>query len=149
MGPIRELYSAGLLVYFAAALAGLTAHLRKTNATWITSLLCIASVAAAGLELCAAALSLISGAEFNWSLPSGLPFLQYSVRLDPLSAFFLVALSLLAVCVAVYSIGYLRHGVAARRPGLFCCFFNLMLAALTLVFTASNVIFFLLAWGVV
>ncbi len=148
MTPIRELYSAGLLVYFVAALAGLAAHLRKTAATWITTSLCMASVAAAGLELCASAGALIFGAEFSGSLPSGLPFLQYSVRLDPLSAFFLLALSLLAVCVAVYSIGYLRHGVAARRPGLFCCFFNLMLAALTLVFTSSNVIFFLVSWEV-
>jgi hydrogenase-4 component B len=51
--------------------------------------------------------------------------------------------------VAIYSIGYLRHGVAALRPGIFCCFFNLMLLALTLVFTASNVIFFLVAWELV
>ncbi len=89
---------------------------------------------------------MIAGEEFNWSLPSGLPFVHYGVRLDPLSAFFNLALSILAGCVAVYSIGYLRHGSAARRPGLFCFFFNLHLLALTLVFTASNIIFFLVAW---
>ncbi|MFZ1084230.1 MAG: hydrogenase 4 subunit B [Terracidiphilus sp.] len=149
MDPIRELFLAGLLVYFLAALAGLAAHLRKTTATWITTLLCIASVVGAALEFYASAGALIAGTEFNWTLPSGLPFLQYSVRLDPLSAFFLLALSLLAACVAVYSVGYMRHGAAARKPGLFCCFLNLMLLALTLVFTASNVIFFLVAWELV
>ncbi len=149
MGSIRELFLAGLLIYFIAALAGLAAHLRKITATWISTLLCLASAAAAVLEFCTSAGALIAGAEFNWALPSGVPFLLYSVRLDPLSAFFLLALSLLAVCVSVYSIGYLRHGVAARRPGIFFCFFNLMLLALTLVFTASNVIFFLVAWELV
>jgi hydrogenase-4 component B len=149
MAPILELFLAGLLLYAVAALAGLAAHLCKTTAAWITTSLCIASGLAAALELCASVGALICGAQFNWTLPSGLPFLQYSLRLDPLSAFFLLALSLLAICVAVYSIGYLRHGVAARRPGIFCCFFNLMLLALTLVFTAANVLFFLVAWELV
>jgi hydrogenase-4 component B len=149
MWPIRELYSAGLLVYAVAALAGLAAYLRKTNAAWVAPLLCYASVAAAASEFSASAAALITGSEFNWSLPSGIPFIHYGVRLDPLSAFFNLALSLLAACVAVYSVGYLRHGVAQRRLGLFCCFLNLHLLSLTLVFTASNVIFFLIAWEMV
>ena len=149
MGPIRELYSAGLLVYAVAALAGLTAHFRKTTAPWIAPWLCYTSMAAAALEFSASSGALIAGADFNWSLPSGIPSIQYGVRLDPLSAFFNLSLSILAVCVAVYSVSYLRHGAASRRPGLFCCFFNLHLLSLTLVFTASNVIFFLIAWEMV
>ena len=149
MDPIRELFLAGLLLYAVAALAGLTAHLRNKTAAWITTLLCWTSGLAAALELGASVGALISGAQFNWTLPSGLPFLQYSLRLDPLSAFFLLALSLLALCVSTFSIGYLRHGVAARHPGIFCFYFNLMLLALTLVFTASNVLFFLVAWELV
>jgi hydrogenase-4 component B len=149
MWPIRELYSAGLLVYALAALTGLAAHLRKTRAPWVATLLCYASAAAAALEFVASAGALITGTEFNWSLPSGIPFVHYGVRLDPLAAFFNLALSLLAACVAVYSVGYLRHGAAGRRPGLFCFFLNFMLLSLTLVFTASNVIFFLVAWELV
>jgi hydrogenase-4 component B len=149
MWPIRELYSAGLLIYAVAALAGLSAHLRKITAAWIATSLCYATMAAAALELCASAGTLIAGAEFNWSLPSGIQSIHYGVRLDPLSAFFSIALSLLAGCVAVYSIGYLRHGAARRRPGLFCFFFNLHLLSLTLVFTASNIVFFLIAWEMV
>ena len=146
MWPIRELYSAGLLVYAVAALAGLVAHLRKINRAWIAPLQCYASVTAAALEFTASVGALLSGSEFNWSLSSGIPFIHYGVRLDPLSAFFNLALSLLAACVAIYSVGYLRHGAASRRPSLFCCFLNLMLLSLTLVFTASNVVFFLVAW---
>src|ERR1017187_9429265 len=149
MWPIRELYSAGLLVYALAALTGLAVHLLRTRTAWVAPLLCYASAAAAALEFVESAGALITGTEFNWSLPSGIPFIHYGVRLDPLAAFFNLALSLLAACVAVYSVGYLRHGAAGRRPGLFCFFLNFMLMSLTLVFTASNVIFFLVAWELV
>jgi len=149
MWPICELYSAGLLVYAVAALAGLTAHLRKTTAAWIAPLLCYAAIAAAALEFSASCGALFAGAAFDWSLPSGIQSIHYGVCLDPLSAYFNMALSLLAVCVGVYSVGYLRHGAASRRPGLFCCFFNLHLLSLTLVFTASNIVFFLIAWELV
>jgi hydrogenase-4 component B len=81
-----------------------------------------------------------------WSLPSGVPYLVYSVRLDPLSAYFNFTLSLLAASVSVYSLGYIGNGATRRSPALFCFFFNLLLVALTLVFTASNVVFFLMAW---
>jgi hydrogenase-4 component B len=143
---IREFYTAGLLVYAVAALAGLAAHFRKATAAWIATLLCGASVMAAALEFSASAGALITGAEFNWSIPSGIPFIHYGVRMDPLSAFFNLALSFLSGCVAIYSIGYLRHGAAQRRLGLFCSFLNLHLLSLTLVFTASNVIVFLIVW---
>ncbi|MDR3413942.1 MAG: hydrogenase 4 subunit B [Formivibrio sp.] len=149
MWPIRELYAAGLLVYAIAALAGLVVHLRKITATWIAPLLCFVSIVAAVLELGASVGTLMAGAEFNWSLPSGMPFVHYGVRLDPLSAYFNLALSALAACVALYSASYLRHGAPSRAPGLFCCFFNLLLMSLTLVFTASNVVFFLIAWELV
>jgi len=149
MWPIRELYSAGLLVYAVAALAGLAAHLRKKTAAWIAPSLCYATVAAAVLEFSASMGTLIAGVEFNGALSSAVPYVRYGVRLDPLSAFFNLALSVLAASVAVYSVGYLKHGVAARRPSLFCSFLNLMLLSLTLVFTASNVLFFLIAWELV
>lgn len=149
MWPICELYSAGLLVYTLAALAGLAAHFRKTRAAWLATALCCASVTAAALELAASAGTLIAGVEFNWSLPSPIPFIHYGVRLDPLSAYFNLALSILAMCIAIYSIGYLRHGAAGLRPGLFCFFLNFQFLSLALVFTASNVLFFLIAWELV
>lgn len=149
MYPICELYAAGLFVFAIAALAGLLAHLRKVSASWLAPVLCLGSIAAAALEFAASAGALITGAEFDLSIPSGLPFVHFGVRLDPLSAYFNLALSILTVCVAIYSVSYLRHGAASRVPGLFSCFFNLMLMSLTLVFTASNVIFFLIAWELV
>jgi hydrogenase-4 component B len=148
MDSIRDLYMSGLLVYAVAALTGLAFYSRKITADWMVRLLCYASLVAAALEFAASVATLLSGAEFNWSVPSGVPFVHYGVRMDPLSAFFNLALSLLAGCVAVYSVGYLKHSAARRSPGLFCCFFNLLLLSLSLVFTASNILFFLIAWEV-
>ena len=149
MESIRDLYMSGLLVYAVAALAGFAFYSRKITADWMVRWLCYASLAAAAFEFAASVAALLSGAEFNWSLPSGVPFLHYGVRLDPLSAFFNLALSLLAACVAIYSVGYLKHSAAAAVPAssvassICCCWL------LTLVFTAANVLFFLVAWELV
>jgi hydrogenase-4 component B len=127
-----QLFMAGLAAYTLGMALGL-ARFGK--------LPCFLSLAGSLVELAAAVTALFSPSTLAWSLPSGIPYLTYSVRLDPLSAYFLLALSLLAAAVSLYSLGYLR-----RSAGLFCFFLNLLLLSLTLVFTASNVLFFLIAW---
>jgi hydrogenase-4 component B len=70
------------------------------------------------------------------------------LRLDPLSAYFGLVLAILAAAVSIYSIGYtsnLRNGTSAGVLGFF---YNLLLLCLTFVFTAANVLFFLIAWEV-
>ena len=92
---------------------------------------------------------MLSGPELAWVLPFGVPYIACSIRLDPLALFFLLTLSILGASVAVYSIGYLRHGPSGKNPALSCALLNLLLASLTLVFTASEVVFFLIAWELV
>jgi hydrogenase-4 component B len=146
MGSIQSLYAAGLLAYAAAMAGGLAGHARSITKLWLSRLLCLISLAGALFEIAASAATLLAGSGPAWSLASGVSYLSYSVRLDPLSAFFILALSLLAASVSVYSLGYIPHSPARRSPGLFCFFLNLLLLALTLVFTASNILFFLIAW---
>src|ERR1035438_534330 len=143
---IRDLYTAGILAYVLGAVGGLAGHASKKTGSWISGLLCLVSLTAALLEFSASALALFANSNLAWSLPSGLPYLTCAVRLDPLSAYFNLALSLLAACVSIYSFGYIPRGSARKSPGLFCFFFNLLLLSLTLVFTASNVLFFLIVW---
>lgn len=88
----------------------------------------------------------MSGSQPAWVLPSGVAYITCSIRLDSLALFFLLTLSILAASVAVYSIGYLRHGPAGKNPALSGALLNLLLASLTLIFTASDVVFFLIAW---
>jgi len=147
MWPIGELYAAGLFVYALGSLGGLAGHSARKTGAWLASLLCLLSLVAALLEAGASVGALLAKTEtVAWSLYSGVPYLSYAVRLDPLSAYFNLALSLLAASVSIYSLGYLRHGADGGTPGLFCFFLNLLLFALTLVFTASNVLSFLIAW---
>ena len=70
--------------------------------------------------------------------------LGYSV--DTLSAWFLVVLSVLAVPIALFSIGYARHAPLNQRSVFLGIAFNVLLYAVELVFIAHDVIAFLFAW---
>src|SRR5258708_14831597 len=98
------------------------------------------------MEFGASVGGLFCSSQMGWVLSSGVPYLNYSIRLDPLSSFCNLTLSLLAACVSVYSFGYIAHSPLRRSAGMFCFFFNLLLLSLTLVFTASNILFFLIVW---
>jgi hydrogenase-4 component B len=64
----------------------------------------------------------------------------------PLSAWFLLVMNLIAVPIAVYSIGYFAHAVAPSRTAVAGAAFNVLLGALELVFAAADVVTFLFAW---
>ena len=71
-----------------------------------------------GVVLGAVALASVGNAESTRVLPLGLPGLPFHVRLDPLSAFFLLLLAAVATGVSVYTAGYFR---TARAPRPACC----------------------------
>src|SRR5436189_1465625 len=146
MWPTRELYCAGLFIFAFGAIGGIASHFWLRSGPWVRWLFCGAALVGALLEAGAALGGLLTGSELAWVVPSGVPYISYSVRLDPLASFFLLTLSILAASVAVYSVGYLTHGPAGENPALSCSLLNLLLASLTLVFTASDVVFFLIAW---
>jgi hydrogenase-4 component B len=81
-------------------------------------------------------------------LPSSIPEMELTVRLDPLGAFFLLIVSLLAVALSIYSLGYARGFFGRKNVGLLGAFYNALLLATTLVFVASNVWLFLIAWEI-
>jgi hydrogenase-4 component B len=70
--------------------------------------------------------------------------LSYSI--DPLSAWFLIVLSILAVPIAIFSIGYARHPPLDGRSVFLGIAFNVLLFSVELVFIAGDVIAFLFAW---
>ncbi len=144
MWPVRELYSTGLVVLSLGAVGGLAAHWWARTLRGISAALCVTALAGSMLEGAAALGSLVFGVDLAWSLPSGIPDLNYAVRLDALGSFFLLTLSLLGVAVSLYSIGYWKHGHAGRS-GFSGSLLNLLLLGLALVFTAGSVLFFLFA----
>ena len=80
--------------------------------------------------------------------PSLIPYLQLTVKLDPLGAFFVLIVSFLALALSVYSFGYVRGFYGRKNVGVLAAFYNALLLATTLVFTASNAFFFLIAWEI-
>jgi len=81
-------------------------------------------------------------------LPSFVPYLKLEYRLDALGAFFVLILSIIALALSVYSFGYVRGFYGRKSVGVLAAFYNALLLATTLVFTASNAFFFLMAWEI-
>jgi len=79
-------------------------------------------------------------------MPTLIPYLQMTIHLDALGAFFGLIVSLLGVALSLYSLGYARGFYGRKNVGVLGAFFNLMLLATTLVFLADNAFFFLLVW---
>ncbi|MCL5745086.1 MAG: hydrogenase 4 subunit B [Acidobacteria bacterium] len=145
MALAEVLFNGGLTAYLAGAAAGLV-FIRRPGAARL--LVFGMALLGALLETVASAAALTQGATVSWNLPCGVTLFSWTVRLDPLSAFFSLALGVVAAAVSIYSWGYLRNGEARRGVGLLGFFYNVLLLSLALVFTASNAFFFLLAWEV-
>jgi hydrogenase-4 component B len=105
------------------------------------------SILASAATMTVAVIVIVSGRAIDGVLvrhaASGI-VLSYSIT--PLSAWFLMVLGLVAIPVALYSVGYFAHAVAAPRTALVCAGLNVMLGALEVVFAADAVIVFLMAW---
>jgi len=135
--------------YVTGILAGLVCWRRAR----LANLLAFGSSSLAGLcGLCASVAFLAGGngpRDQYWEiLNSGIPYLKFSVRLDPLSAFFVLIVSLLALALSIYSFGYARSFYGRKNVGVLGAFYNALLLATTFVFIADNAFFFLVAWEI-
>lgn len=74
------------------------------------------------------------------------PNITITVTIDSLSAFFLLALSILTLAVSIYSRGYLSHYYHQRNVGLFNLLYNFFILTMISVMTSGNIIFFLISW---
>jgi hydrogenase-4 component B len=70
--------------------------------------------------------------------------LEYSI--DGLSAWFLLVLSVVAVPIAFFSLGYIGGPHWRRRSAFLGVAFNVLIGAVELVFVASDLVTFLCAW---
>lgn len=97
------------------------------------------------LALFVMALSYLLGAgqPVGMVLPLGLPWLQAHLRLDSLSAYFLLIVNLIGGLAAIYGLGYGRH---EDEPHRVLPFFPVFLAGMNLVPLADDAFVFLVAW---
>ena len=131
----------GVIVYWL--LLGL-AGLFSRNSHFITRIIFPAS-ALGSLLLAVAALYSLGTAANIAVLPLGLPDLPFHLRLDSLSAFFLLLLGAASIGISLYSAGYFRH-MAGGTLGLLCFEYHLFLVGMTLVFLADDAYLFMVAW---
>ena len=132
------LVCAGMLL----ALAPLAVALSGSNSA--TRVVYGASIVASTVSL-AAALAYLLGASSpeSTTLPVGVPWLGAHLRIDALSAFFLIVVDLGALSASLFALGYGQHETAPERV---LPFFPAFLAGMTLVVLADDAFTFLLSW---
>lgn len=77
----------------------------------------------------------------NWQLP----FANLLAGIDPLSAFFMIPLLILAACCSLYGPRYFGKHNANRSHWLF---FSLLVSGMVMVLLARNAILFIMAWEI-
>ena len=91
----------------------------------------------------------ISGQILSFKIQeSSFPLLSLSFNIDPLSCFFIFTISLIALFCSIYGIGYIKHFYRKYSIGTLGFFYHLFIAGMLLVVSASNGIFFLIAWEI-
>ncbi len=128
----------GWLVLGCAALAALRATV--IVARWIFPL-----GAALGAALAAVALDAAFGTPEVAQLIIGLPGLPMHLRLDALSAFFLVVIGAGACGISLFSAGYFRSA-EGTPPGLLGFEYHVFLTAMVLVVLADDAYTFMVMW---
>lgn len=78
-------------------------------------------------------------------LPLGLPSLPFHLRLDALSAFFLLLLGMSGAGISIFAAGYFRSG-EGTAPALLCLQYHLFLASMAVVVLADDAYLFMVAW---
>jgi hydrogenase-4 component B len=151
MDPLSSafLLKIAFLAYCAGVVGSLVSFKSDRAANWVGF-----GFAAIGgvLGLGAALTALIAGAQTAPAAfqlcPSLVPYVPLTIRLDVLAAVFLLIVSSLAVALSIYSLGFNRFFYGRKAVSVMGAFFNALLLATALVFTASNAFFFLIAWEI-
>jgi len=99
------------------------------------------------LALALAGLALVAIAQpaATMTLPVGLPDLPVHLRLDALSALFLLLLGVATAGISIFAAGYFREG-QGTAPGLLCLQYHVFLASMVLVLLADDAYAFMVAW---
>ena len=128
------------LFWIALGLLGLTSRIGREQHARIFFPL----GACGGLVLAAAGYFGLAADAHALVLPLGLPDLPFHVRLDPLSAFFLVLLGAASVGVSLYSSSYFAHGAGDIR--LIGLQYHVFLASMAILLLADDAYLFMVAW---
>ena len=130
------------------ALASAAVSLAAAQQPQVLRLLAMPLLGLSGLlALGAGLVALVAGGAVTATLPLGLPWLPWCVRLDALAGFFLAVIGVVTVAVGLYGPGYVRtleHGRESLSAlGVFT---GLFLTGMLLVVLADDAFLFMVAW---
>ena len=98
-----------------------------------------------GLVLFGVAMSALPGTPEVAVLPIGLPALPFHLRLDSLSAYFLMVIGAASAGISAFAAGYFRKG-EGTPPGLLCLEYHVFLASMVGVVLADDAYSFMVIW---
>jgi len=130
------LFGLGILV-----LSGLAAWVLRRESIGLAG-----AVLGSGISLAAPIATLAGGKSCSVCLPWHVPYGSFSLAIDPLSAFFLLPILVVAALAAIYGCEYLEPYRAKKPLGAVWFSYNVLVASMALVVTAKNGVLFLTAW---
>jgi hydrogenase-4 component B len=138
-----SLLGLALAIWLAGALLAFLLRRRPGEATRVGV---GSSLAGAGLGASAAMATLPGAGIEAWSSAWAVPLGSLSFRLDPLASVFILPICVVGGACALYGGAYLRPHAHERPVGAPLAAFNLLLASMTVVCLADNLLLFLVAW---
>ncbi|MEO1816002.1 MAG: proton-conducting transporter membrane subunit [Acetobacterium sp.] len=145
IGEQNNLFLAAVLLYLIAAVLALALMKHHKMANIVTNTICMAA-ALTGIAASILRLSAETMLAPVTIFQSRIPLLFLEIKIDHLSAFFVLCLSILVLCVSIYSIGYNAHYYQKRNVGFFNFLYASFIMSMLLVIISGNAIFFYLAW---
>jgi formate hydrogenlyase subunit 3/multisubunit Na+/H+ antiporter MnhD subunit len=79
-----------------------------------------------------------------WNVPYG----SFFVRVDALSALFLIPIFILCAACGLYGLGYMKPFCGRKNLGAYWFFFNGLAASMAMVAVAANGVLFLMSWEI-
>ena len=139
------LFLISILLYIIAAISSLILMKRHKLCNFVSHIICI--IAALSGAVASIIKIIIGNTQTNINLfHSAIPLIMIDIKIDKLSAFFVLCLSVLVLCVSIYSIGYISHYYGKRNVGFFNFLYSTFILSMFLVMTSGNAIFFFIAW---
>jgi len=129
-----------------AAGSGLPSLLAPRRARWPQIIGCGLMCLAALAGLSGVVLVFLFGSAQSVICPSPIVGGYFSMKLDPLAAFFLVPVFLIGALGSIYDIGYWPPARHTRSGPWLRLFYGILVAAMGLIVTASDGITFLFGW---
>lgn len=143
MAHASHLFIISIILYSAGSLFALCFYGWQRAGNYIS--LVFAAIASC-FSITASAVVLSSEATVRLDFSLYHAIIKYNFLIDPVSAYFALAISVIGFVAAVYSIGYTRLYVNKRDTRFLGFTFNLFLASMLLVVTANNAIVFMIVW---